>query len=96
MGVPVVTLRGKRTPGRVGASLLTAVGLQDLIAQDTEDYLRIAASLSRDLDQLAAMRASLRGRMRVSRLCDGTGFANAVEGAYRVMWRGWCASPKRL
>ena len=40
MGVPVVTLRGDRHAGRVGASLLTQVGLMDWIAGSPEEYFR--------------------------------------------------------
>ena len=47
MGVPVVTLRGDRHAGRVGASLLTQVGLTDLIADSVEEYVEIAAALGR-------------------------------------------------
>src|SRR5262249_1598679 len=38
MGVPVVSLRGDRHASRVGASLLTAVGLTSLIAETPQDY----------------------------------------------------------
>ena len=42
MGVPVVTLAGSRHAGRVGMSLCQAVGLPELVAQDADDYVRIA------------------------------------------------------
>jgi predicted O-linked N-acetylglucosamine transferase (SPINDLY family)/ADP-heptose:LPS heptosyltransferase len=92
MGVPVVTLRGERHASRVGASILTAVGLDHLIAPTPDAYVAIAAKLARDRDALATLRASLRERMRSSPLCDGAGFARAVEQAYRTMWRDWCAA----
>jgi tetratricopeptide (TPR) repeat protein len=92
MGVPVVTLRGARHAARVGASILTAVGLEHLIAPTPEEYIAIAAALARDRAALAALRASLRERMRASPLCDGAGFARAVEDAYRTMWRDWCTA----
>jgi predicted O-linked N-acetylglucosamine transferase (SPINDLY family)/ADP-heptose:LPS heptosyltransferase len=92
MGVPVVTMRGERHAARVGASILTAVGLDDLIAQTPDEYVALAAGLARDSGRLSKLRASLRERMRSSPLCDGAGFARAVEGAYRTMWRDWCAA----
>jgi tetratricopeptide (TPR) repeat protein len=91
MGVPVVTLRGARHAARVGASILTAVGLDHLIAPTPDEYVAIAAGLARDRDALATLRSGLRERMRASPLCDGAVFARAVEDAYRAMWRDWCA-----
>jgi tetratricopeptide (TPR) repeat protein len=90
MGVPVVTLRGERHAGRVGASILTALGIENLIAQTPDEYIATAAKLAHDRDALAALRANLRERMRASPLCDSTAFARTVEDAYRVMWRDWC------
>ena len=90
-GVPVVTLAGDRPVGRMGASLLCALGLDDLVARDVPDYVRIATALAADLDRLADLRAGLRARMAGSALCDGAGFARSVERAYRWMWRRWCA-----
>src|SRR6202030_3721984 len=84
MGVPVVTLGGDRHAGRVGASLLTAVGLTELIAPDSEAYVATAASLSQDLDRLATLRAGLRQRLEASPLCDEAEFARAMEAAYRA------------
>jgi tetratricopeptide (TPR) repeat protein len=92
MGVPVVTLRGDRHAARVGASLLTAVGLERLIAPSADAYVATAVGLARDLAGLAALRAGLRERMRASPLTDGAGFGRTVEAAYRTMWRDWCTA----
>jgi predicted O-linked N-acetylglucosamine transferase (SPINDLY family) len=90
MGVPVVTLRGDRHAGRMTASVLTGLGLTELIADSCEEYRRIAAQLARDVPRRAVLRGSLRGRMLASPLCDGAGFARNLESAYRQMWRRWC------
>jgi protein O-GlcNAc transferase len=90
MGVPIIALRGDRHAARVGASLLTAVGVPELIAESPADYVAKAAALAADLDRLATLRAGLRERMRASPLADPAGFARQVEAAYREMWRGWC------
>jgi protein O-GlcNAc transferase len=91
MGVPAVTLAGDHYPGRMGVTHLTAVGLSDLIARTTKEYVEKAVALALDPDRLADLRRDLRGRMRASPLCDAPRFARALEGAYREMWRSWCA-----
>jgi predicted O-linked N-acetylglucosamine transferase (SPINDLY family) len=90
MGVPVVTLCGDRHAGRVGASLLTQVGLTELIASSVEEYVEIAGGLAADPGRLNEMRRTLRPRMAASPLCDGRSFARRVEAAYRAMWQDWC------
>jgi predicted O-linked N-acetylglucosamine transferase (SPINDLY family) len=90
MGVPVVTLRGDTAVGRGGASILSNVGLADLIAENVEGYVGIAAALAGDLPRLAALRAGMRARMQRSPLMDAARFAADVESAYRTAWRAWC------
>ncbi len=92
MGVPVVTLAGAAHAGRVGASLLARVGLEELVARDTAHYREIAVGLLRDRRRLARYRRELRSRMAASSLCDAAGFARAVENAYRALWQEWCAT----
>src|SRR5262249_56973507 len=59
MGVPVVTLRGQRHAGRMVASVLAAVGLDDLVADTPGDYRRIAATLGGDMTPPAALAPAL-------------------------------------
>jgi len=90
MGVPVLTLAGPVHASRVGASLLTAVGIEDLIARDTDAYVGKAIGLASDPARLADLRSRLRPAMATSPLTDGAGLARAIENAYRRMWRKWC------
>ncbi len=99
MGVPVVTLAGRTHAGRVGVSLLSNVGMEELIADSTEAYVRLAVELASDLDRLERLRARLRGRMARAPLTDAQGFTRTLEQAYREMWRCWASRhrpPKRL
>ena len=48
MGVPVLTLRGDRCAGRAGASLLTSVGLPELIAESPEQFVALAVKWAGD------------------------------------------------
>jgi len=92
MGVPTVTLAGDRHCARVGASLLTRIGLEDCIAATPEDYVAIAARLAVDRVRLAELRGGMRARLQASPLMDAKGFTASLEEAYRGLWRGWCAA----
>ncbi|HEX4055251.1 MAG TPA: tetratricopeptide repeat protein [Tepidisphaeraceae bacterium] len=90
MGVPVVTLIGKTASGRAGLSILSTLGMPELIAKTEDDFVKIAADLSQDRPRLNELRSTLRERMRQSPLMDAAGFARKMETAYRDMWRRWC------
>ncbi len=90
MGVPVVTLIGERMIQRTSASILTNVGFPECIAQTEDEYVATAVRLvTTDKDRLVEMRATARERLLASPIC--TGYAQAVEQAYRALWREWCA-----
>ena len=74
MGVPVVTQCGSTAVGRAGVSILTNLGLTQLIANSDTEYIQIAKDLANDLPKLAELQQSIRPRMLNSPLCDGPGF----------------------
>ena len=82
---------GGSRAGRVGVSILSAVGLEEFIAETADAYVEIAARLAADKARMAELKASIRGRIAASGLCDTEAMAYAVEGAYRTIWRNWCA-----
>ncbi len=90
MGVPVVTLTGETTMSRGGASILSTIGLPELIAHTPEEYHRIVIDWAQDMDRLASLRATLRQRMAQSPLMDAPRFARNIEQAYRRAWQTWC------
>lgn len=90
MGVPVLTLQGDRFLSRQGVGLLMNADLPEWIATDADDYVARAVTLGKDLDALAAMRASLRQRVVASPIFDATAFAHNLEQALRAMWIKWC------
>jgi len=89
MGLAVVALAGETHAGRVGVSLLTRLGLEDLIASSLNAYVERAVCLADDLDTLAELRAGLRERMKRSGLTDGVTFTRSLEKVYRWMWSRW-------
>jgi predicted O-linked N-acetylglucosamine transferase (SPINDLY family)/predicted TPR repeat methyltransferase len=91
MGSPVVTLAGDRHSGRVGVSILKAVGLEELIADDDDDYVRKAVELASDRQRLGEYRKTMRDRLCASSLLDGKDLARSMESTYRIMWVDWCS-----
>lgn len=87
MGVPVVTLLGRHHAGRMTASVLTCLGLEELVARTSEEYVRIAASLASDRRRRAELRAGLRQRMLAAPLCEGERFTRGLEAAFERMWQ---------
>lgn len=81
MGVPVVSLAGRHHAGRVGASLLTAAGLADWLADSPEAFVAIARRRADDISDLARLRASLREQVQASTLCDAEAFTRGFEAA---------------
>ena len=89
VGLPVVTLRGDAPAGRLTASVLTAMRMNQWIADTPEDYQRIAVELARDRVGLAEERRRLRRRMAVT-VCDANSFTRRLESEYHAMWQRWC------
>jgi protein O-GlcNAc transferase len=89
MGAPVITLAGNTHASRVGMSLLTNIGLPELVAATPEEYLTIAVDLANDLTRLRSLRESLRDRMKKSTLTDSNKFIAGIEALYRRMWERW-------
>lgn len=90
MGTPVITLAGETYVSRLGVSVLTNLGCEDLVAGDVEAYVRLAINLAADDKRLTELRSQLRSLMR-DRLADGAQFTRQLEAAYRNIWQRWCS-----
>ena len=86
-GCPVLTWLGHTFAGRVAASLLTAVGLPELIARDVNAYVAQAIELATDAATLARHRKHLAATGRDSALFDTVATTRALEQAYVEMAR---------
>lgn len=85
-GLPVLTCVGATFAGRVAGSLLQAVGLDELITANLQQYEALALALARDPGRLAGLRQALeQGRGR--RLFDTDRFRRGLEAAYLRMWQ---------
>ena len=94
MGVPVITLAGVSHVGRVGVSQMSNLGLQELIAHDTDHYVDIAVALANDVPRLAALRGAMRVRMSASPLMDAPRLTKNLEAAYDNMWSVYLSAQK--
>jgi protein O-GlcNAc transferase len=86
-GLPVVTCIGSTFAGRVAASVLSAVGLPELVTASLEDYEALALSLARDPSLLASVKAKLARNRDTYPLFDTAGFTRNIEAAYTRMWQ---------
>jgi predicted O-linked N-acetylglucosamine transferase (SPINDLY family) len=91
MGVPVVSWRGDAHAGRVGLTLLSAVGLPELVAGSAAEFVSAAVGLASNRARLRELRAGLRSRLLGSTLCDNEAFARRFETAVRQIWRAYVA-----
>ncbi len=83
-GVPLLTWPGEHFASRVGASLLSGVGLAELAAADADAYVDLAVRLAREPQRLAGLRARLNQRAGVT-LFDTPAYARYLEQAYQAM-----------
>ena len=88
-GLPVLTQIGETLPGRVGASLLRAIGLPEMIVETEEGYEKIAIELARDLAKLGAIKAKLARNRLATPLFNTALFTRHMEGAYQAIFRRW-------
>lgn len=88
-GLPVVTLPGEAMRGRQTCGMLRTLGIEDTIATDRDDYVRIAARLGQD----RAWRDDVASRIRERRhlLFNDTRCVKSLEAFYR--WAVGAAQP---
>jgi predicted O-linked N-acetylglucosamine transferase (SPINDLY family) len=86
-GVPVITLQGKNFASRVGSSLLSAVGLPELITKNLQEYELLAMNLAARSDELVKIRQKLAKYRLTQPLFDTVLFARTSEQIYRAIWQ---------
>jgi predicted O-linked N-acetylglucosamine transferase (SPINDLY family) len=87
MGVPVVTLEGKRHGERSTYSILASLGVTDTVARTGEEYVEIACRLALDPAFMSGVRSAIRSRLVESPLADGKSYARSLgAGVCRSAW----------
>ncbi len=83
MGVPLLALEGKSFVARMAGSLLTSVGLSELIAPDLQAYMDMAVELAHNRTKLEGYRVHLQEGAWQRSLGDMAGFMERLEECYR-------------
>ena len=86
-GVPVISMAGKTFASRVGASLLTAIGLPELIVHSEEEFVDLACQLGGDPKALQLLKDRLISNYQTMPLFNAKLFCGHLESAYQEMWR---------
>ena len=82
----MITCRGTTFAGRVGASLLAAAGVPELITESLQEYEALALALARDKKALTALRGKLADSRLSCPLFDADRFRRHLEEAFVIMW----------
>ena len=85
-GTPVLTCAGATFGGRVAASLVSAVGLTELIVDSLVDYKECALRLARDPQLLASLKAKLAIHRKTCPLFDTERFTRHIEAGFTTIW----------
>jgi predicted O-linked N-acetylglucosamine transferase (SPINDLY family) len=85
-GVPVLSILGDSFPSRAGASILTAIGLPELIMPDLAAYEETAVRLATHHEEMAALKAKLAANRLTNPLFDTGRFIRNLETAYEELW----------
>ena len=85
MGLPVLTCAGDSFAARMAGSVLTSLGLPDLVTHTLEEYATAAIALAQDPQRLGQLRRSLE-RSPSQTFFDTDRYRRHLESAYRTMW----------
>ncbi len=87
MGVPFISLRGNHSIARGGSSILSSIGLPELIAETREEYVTKVCELAQSGEKLVQLRGELRKRLMTSPLMDGRRFTREIEDRFEECWQ---------
>ncbi len=85
MGLPVLTCSGETFASRVGGSLLTAMGVPELITYNLSDYKALALELATNKEKLHGLRSKVIANRNTSPHFDSTRFTRDLEALYSSM-----------
>jgi protein O-GlcNAc transferase len=87
MGLPILTIIGKTFPARVCASLLSTIGLSELICEDIHQYEEKALFLANNPKELVKIKQKLIHQKDTTDLFNSKKFARNLETQLQLMWK---------
>ena len=89
MGNPFITYSNRPSVGRIGASILTALGREEWIANSEQEYVDKIVTLATNKEKLSTIRKSLREEIEASPIMNHKGFVRRLEKTYQSMWENF-------
>jgi len=86
MGLPMITYLGKSYQARMGASIISALNLPELITNSPEEYEALAIELATNPEKLKAIKDKLKSNLSSAPLFDTPLFTKNIESAYTKMY----------
>lgn len=90
-GLPLITMLGNTYSSRVGASLLRAIKVPELVVYSIKDYEALAIDLAQNPGRLAGIRQKLADNRSTAALFDTPRFTKHLESAYEAIWSRYLA-----
>jgi predicted O-linked N-acetylglucosamine transferase (SPINDLY family) len=90
MGIPLITLYGKRLSNRSSSSILHHIGCPELITYSKDEYIKKAIKLASDFNSISNYRSSLRNKYQASPLNDLETFTKNFSNTLRAIWQEYC------
>jgi predicted O-linked N-acetylglucosamine transferase (SPINDLY family) len=85
-GLPVLTCAGEAFASRIAASLLTAVGLPELVTSSLAEYEDLAVALANDADRLGALKRRLADARLAAPLFDVEKYTRHFEAGLSMIY----------
>lgn len=93
-GIPVITLQGNHFASRASTSMLKAIGLEELITKNLEEYKNLAIKLATNTKTLAKIKEKIKIRHQTSPLFDIQKFTADLENSYQLIWENYLSGRK--
>jgi protein O-GlcNAc transferase len=87
MGCPVLTCPGVVLQSRIGAGMVKAAGLAELVVDTLADYEALAIKLGRTPQKMATLKDRLRSARDTQPMFNPKLLVRHLEWAYRAMWQ---------